>query len=110
MRGTIYGLLDHPSNLLGTYQGEAPDGTWTGRFDDRAWGKAANLFCYFTNMESGERCRLSMFFDKEYRPANGGPAMDEEPLGKLFKITTGYSKKGFARFIMINPIDPTAST
>lgn len=110
MRGTIYGLLNHPSDLLGAYRTDAPQGTWTARFDDRAWGKSANLFCYFTELESGERYRLSVFFDKAYRPADGGPAMDEEPLGRVFRITTGQSKKGLSRFLAAKPVDPTATS
>lgn len=63
MRDKIYGLLDHPSDLLGSYRSDAPDGVWTGRLDDRAWSKSANLFCYFTDTGSCECYRLSVFFD-----------------------------------------------
>ncbi|SOB88362.1 hypothetical protein SAMN06297144_3518 [Sphingomonas guangdongensis] len=106
MREQIYGLLDHPSDQLGAYRTDAPDGEWTGRLNDRAWGKSANLFCYFTDIVSAEGYRLSVFFDKEYRPANGGPAMDLEPLGRMFKITTRQGKKGLSRFITAEPVDP----
>jgi len=104
MREHIYGLLDHPSDQLGTYRTDAPDGGWTGRLDDRAWGKSANLFCYFTDTVSGEGYRLSVFFDKEYRPANGGPAMDLERLGRVFRITTRQGKKGLSRFVTAEPL------
>lgn len=110
MRDKIHGLPDHPSDLLGGYRSDAPDGIWTGRFDDRAWGRSANLFCYFTDMASGKHYRLSVFFDKAYRPANSGPAMDQEPLGHVYKITTKLGKTGLSRFIAAEPVDPVATT
>lgn len=106
MRGLIHGLLSHPSNHLGAYRTNAPNGEWTGRLDDRAWGKSGNLFCYFTDIVSAEGYRLSVFFDKEYRPANGGPAMDLEPLGRMFRITTRQGKKGLSRFVTAEPVVP----
>lgn len=106
MTNRIYGLRDHPSNQLSTYRADAPSGVWTGRLDDRAWGKSANLFCYFTDIVSADSYRLSVFFDKEYRPANGGPAMDQEPLGRVFRITTRQGKKGFSRLVTAEPVDP----
>ncbi|MEI5689109.1 hypothetical protein [Sphingomonas kyungheensis] len=104
MREQIYGLLDHPSDQLDTYRTNAPDGEWTGRFDHRAWGKSANLFCYFTDTVSAEGYRLSVFFDKEYRPAKGGPAMDLEPLKAVFRITTRRGKRGLSQFVAAEPL------
>jgi hypothetical protein len=108
MRERICGLPDHPSNQLDSYQTNAPDGHWIGRLDDRAWGKSANLFCYFTDTATAERYRLSVFFDKGYRPADGGPAMDQELLGRMFRITTRQGKKGLSRFVTAEPVDPVA--
>jgi hypothetical protein len=104
VRAIIRGLLDHPSDQLGTYRVDAPNGDWTGRLDDRAWGKSANLFCYFTDTVTAERYRLSLFFDKEYRPAKGGSAMDLEPLGTVFRITTRRGKKGLSQFVAAEPL------
>jgi len=106
MRDKIYGLLDHPSDQLGAYGTNAPDGVWTGRLDDRAWGRSANLFCFFTDTGSGERFRLSVFFDKQYRPAQGGPAMDQQALGSVFKVTTRQGKSGLSRFMTAEPVGP----
>jgi hypothetical protein len=106
MRKYIHGPLDHPSDQLGTYRTDAPDGPWIGRLDDRAWGRSANLFCYFTDIVSAEGYRLSAFFDKEYRPADGGPAMDLEPLGRMFRITTRQGQKGLSRLVTAEPVDP----
>ncbi len=110
MRPQIYALINHPSDLLGAYGNNAPDGSWTGRLDDRAWGKSANLLCYFTDTGTGEQHRLSVFFDKEYRPAKGGPAMDEEPLGQVFRITTKPGRTGLPRFMTAELADPVASS
>lgn len=108
MRERIFGLLDHPSDQLDGYQTSAPDGNWTGRLDDRAWGKSANLFCYFTDIVSAEGYRLCVFFDKEYRPARGGPTMDQEPLGRVYRITTRQGKKRLSQFVTAEPVDTAA--
>lgn len=108
MRDQIYGLPDHPSEELGAYRTDAPEGVWTGRLDDRAWGKSANLFCYFTAIDTGERYRLSVFFDKEYRPASGGPAIDQALPGQVFRITTGLSRNGLSRFLLAQPVGEDA--
>lgn len=108
MRDKIYRLLDHPSDQLGAYGTNAPDGVWTGRLDDRAWGKSANLFCFFTDTGTGERYRLSVFFDKQFRPAQGGPAMDQLAVGAVLRVTTRQGARGLSQFMTAEPLDPAS--
>ena len=56
---------------------------------------SANLLCYFTDTTSGQQFRLSVFSNKECRLASGGSAVDQEPLGRVFRIITKQGKKGF---------------
>lgn len=100
MRQDIPGFGSHPDIIkLREYAMEAPEGTWTGRLDFHAWGKSLNLFCYFTELASGKKYRLSVFHNKEYHPSKEGPAFDEEPAGSTFEITTGKSKSGLPSFL-----------
>ena len=100
MRQDIKGFGNHPDLFqLRDYAMEAPEGKWTGRLDYQAWGKSLNLFCYFTEVASGKKIRLSVFHEKQYHPAQEGPAFDEEPVGGTFEITTEKSKKGLPKFV-----------
>lgn len=100
MRQDIKGLNNHPDLMkLREYGMDAPEGAWTGRLDDMAWGKSQNLFCYFMDTKSGQKYRLSVFSQKAYKPSKGGPAFDEEPVGGYYEITTGKSKNGLSTFL-----------
>ena len=100
MRQNIQGLKNHDDFLkLREYVMGAPDHVWTGRLDYQAWGTASNLFCYFTDTETGKKWRLSVFSNKSYKPSKVGPAFDEEPLGGIYEITPGKSKNGLPTFV-----------
>lgn len=99
MRQDIKGFDSNANPVLRDYTMDAPEGQWTGRLDDLAWGKSSNLFCFFTDMTSGKKYRLSVFNEKAYKPSKGEVAFDQEPPGGVFEITTGKSKKGFPTFI-----------
>lgn len=100
MRQDIKGFNAHPNpEKLKEYVMDAPEGTWTGKLDDHAWGKSQNLFVFFTEAATGKKYRLSVFHNKQYHPSKDGPAFDEEPVGGTFEITTGKSKSGFPSFL-----------
>lgn len=88
-----------PSDRLKEYVMDAPEGTWIGRLDEHAWGQSQNLFLFFTDAESGQKRRLSVFSNSQYQPSKGGPAFDQEPVGGLYEIQTGKSKSGFPTFL-----------
>lgn len=87
------------------YQTTAPEGTWNGYLDYHAWGKSQNLFCFFTDVETDECYRLSVFSRSGYKPYKNGPAFDQEPVGGLFKITTETSKNGLSKFLSAEKIE-----
>lgn len=101
MRQDIKGFGNHPELMkLREYGADAPDGTWTARLDDMAWGKSQNLFCYFTEVATGKKYRLSVFNSKKYQPTKEGPSFDEEPVGGTFEITTAKSaRSGLPSFL-----------
>jgi len=101
VRQSIFGIKYHPEaeGALLTYGFGAPEGEWVGRLDDRAWGNASNLFCYFREPDTGCQWRLSVWSRCSYRPYQGGPAFDQEPLGRLYSIRTANSKAGLPKFL-----------
>jgi hypothetical protein len=99
MRQEIKGFDSRANPILKDYGMDTPEGQWTGRLDELAWGQSSNLFCFFTDTASGKKYRLSVFNEKGYMPSKGGPAFDQELLGGIFEITTGKSKKGLPTFL-----------
>ncbi len=89
----IHGFKDHPNaDELTEYKAKAPDAPWKGKLDHLAWGKSSNLFCYFTDLASGDKRRLSVFKDKFYMPLKAGPTFTDAALGALHQINTRKSK------------------
>jgi hypothetical protein len=105
----IAGLGAHPQRdaLFEYMSEEVPGGPWTGRLDFLAWGKSMNLLCYFTDMGTGKRYRMSTFGNLKYKPAKDGPEFDkEEPgTGRRYVITTEPTRTGLAKFLTASFID-----
>ncbi len=100
LQAKISGLHDHPDyELLKTYNSEPPAERWLARLDTRAWGNSRNLLCYFTDVATGDRHRLSVWSNNNYRPYQDGPAFDEQRPGTLFWITTAFSRTGNPKFL-----------
>lgn len=95
----IEGIQYRKHDGLEDYQFNAPIGEWSGRLDDRAWGKSSNLFLYFTDVATGEKYRLSVFSRGGYSPYQGEVNFREEPLGGVYIITTDHSKNGLPKFM-----------
>lgn len=95
MANNIKGAFDHPDfSKLKEYDYKAPAGTWTGKLDFLAWGKSSNLFCYFTNIASGQKHVLSVFSSAAgYVPREGGPNFKDEDIGHTYEIRTGKSAR-----------------
>ncbi len=91
----IKNIFDHPQfEVLKQYDYEAPIGSWTGRLDHLAWGKSANLFCYFTDVATSGRHVLSVFANAAgYTPRQQGPDFKQEPTGGTYTITTSQSSR-----------------
>jgi hypothetical protein len=66
-----------------------PDGEWAARLDHKAWGKKHNMILYFTQFDSGEKRWLSVFWNDDFRPRDGGfDFKSEGSKGDLFTLTT----------------------
>jgi hypothetical protein len=74
---------------------DCPEGTWTARLDQMAWGKSQNLILYFTDEATSERYWFSVFHRNGYKPRDNGHDFkrDAQP-GDLFELTTKKTKGG----------------
>lgn len=98
-RQSIKGFFDHTEfTELEKYNPVTPLGIWTARLDFHAWGKSSNLFCFFTDIETNLKYRLSVFSRQLYRPYKSSISFREEPAGGIFKITTSETKNGNIKF------------
>ncbi len=94
-RQYIQGFSNHPLKiLLQEYSAFPEREKWTGCLDFHAWGNSSNLFCFFTDVETKEKYRLSVFAQSNYKPRKGDIALDEEPTGSVFEITLKLGSKG----------------
>ncbi len=86
-----------------------PDGTWTGRLDQKAWGHSQNLMLYFSNTETGEKFWFSVFSRNRYRPRDDSHDFqnDAEP-GDLFTLTTKKTKSGNPDLTSARKLSPPA--
>ncbi len=95
----IHGIQNHPDKeKLSEYSSEVPAGTHIVRLDDQAWGKSSNLFCYFTEISSGNQYRLGVFNRSDYEPYKGELSFKEETPGTQYEITTDVSRNGLSKF------------
>ena len=107
----ISGFKIHPqAEALRDYSMDVPPERWVGRLDHVAWGKAHNLLCHFTEEATGQKYRLSTFWNSGYKPYRDGPAFNEEPLGGRYEIRTSRSKNGMAKFDSARRLDLSPST
>jgi hypothetical protein len=74
---------------------DCPEGTWTGRLDQKAWGKSQNLILYFSDVATGKQYWFSVFNRNGYRAREGGESFktDAEP-GDVFELMTNKTKSG----------------
>ena len=101
----ISGFKAHPDReQFRDYLFEVPPGTWTGRLDYVAWGKAHNLLCYFTDEASGAKWRLSTFWNRQFRPHEDGPEMTGVAIGSRLEISTETSKNGMPKWTTAKPL------
>ncbi len=106
MAQSISGFKAHPArDEFRDYVVEVPPGTWIGRLDHLAWGNSHNLLCYFTAEATGDKFRLSTFWNRQYRPRDDGPAFNEELTGGRFEIATTPSRNGLPDFMSARKLD-----
>jgi hypothetical protein len=77
------------------YAFDCPDGAWTAKLEQKAWGKSSNLLLCFADTATGKQYRLSVFSRNGYKPRDHSHDFcnDAEP-GELFELTTTKTKTG----------------
>jgi hypothetical protein len=84
----------HISNF-GAWAFDCPDGTWTARLDQKAWGKSTNLMLFFTDTATDARYWFSVWHSSGYGPRKGGHDFKRDAeAGDLFELTTKHTKGG----------------
>ena len=87
------------------YATDCPAATWRGRLDFRVWGKSSNLFVYFTDLDTGQKWRLSVWHRDSYRPRKDGPDFNKDVAeGHTFQILTSLGKTGWPVLVSAIPI------
>jgi hypothetical protein len=77
------------------YAFDCPEGTWTARLEQKAWGKSANLILCFADVTTGQKYRLSVFSSTRYKPRDGSHDFrNDAEAGELFALTTKKTKTG----------------
>lgn len=86
------------TGLAFDYKFDLPDGTWTGRLLAKSWGKSVNLICYFKDMVTLEKYKISAFKSRKatgYRPKDEQIDFSEADIeGRVYELTTGKNKMG----------------
>lgn len=90
------------------YEFGCPRGVWYARLDRKAWGDRQNLRLSFTDLETGQKRFLSVFWsdhpERGYRPRRGGPDFHREAdIGDCFRLVTAHTKKGTPNLLRAAP-------
>jgi hypothetical protein len=92
------------------YELDCPEGNWTARLDAKAWGKSANLILYFSDVETGRKYWLSVFFETGYRARENGYDFRNDAMpGDVFELTTKKTKSGKPSLLAAHKISDEAS-
>jgi hypothetical protein len=87
------------------YAVDCPAATWRGRLDFRVWGKSTNLFLYFTDLDTEQKWRLSVWQRDLYRPRKDGPDFNKDVAeGDAFEIVTSHGKTGSPYLVSATPL------
>jgi hypothetical protein len=74
-----------------------PEGTWTARLDNKARGNRSNLVLYLTEIDTGKKYLMSVFWAKGYRCEDQSICFQEVNPGAVLKMTTKRTKTGNPR-------------
>jgi hypothetical protein len=89
------------------YDFKAPFGVWRARLDHKAWGKSGNIILYFTQLETGAKYGLSVYWDDGYAPRDKGINFKHGgEVGGVFELTVKPTKTGKLAFIAAREISP----
>jgi hypothetical protein len=89
------------------YSFDWPQGTVRARLDARAWGKNANLFLYFTDVETGAKYLISVFWDKGYCITRDGLSFRHDVQeGDVLELETGRTRNGRLKLVSARKLEP----
>lgn len=85
--------------LMDDYSANAPLGEWAAILDTKAWGKSECLHCFFTEIGTGKKYRLTAFRPDNavnaYRPKDKGIDFSEKNIdGRKYRLVTGMNTQG----------------
>lgn len=102
----IHGWKDHPrlDELRTLCAGEPPLGIVEATLTDRAWGSSGNLLLYFLT-GNGSGFKLSVWWDKSYKPKLQGPSFRDAPLGAHYRLEIGATRRSTLQLIRAALID-----
>lgn len=87
------------------YSFDWPTGMVRARLDARAWGRNANLFLYFTDMQSGAKRLVSVFWDKGYCIAKDGLSFRHDVAeGDVLELEIGTTRNGKLKVVSARKI------
>ena len=83
------------------YSFDWPQGTMRARLDARAWGRNANLFLYFTDMQTGEKHLISVFWADDYRAGKKGELSFRHDVqeGDVLELDIGTTRTGKLKLV-----------
>jgi hypothetical protein len=84
------------SGLLSESAYLPPMGEWTGKLLAKCWGNSHNLICFFEDVATGNKYKLSVFSNEGtvYRPKDDGIDFSAPGLeGQIYLIETRLSAK-----------------
>jgi hypothetical protein len=77
------------------YEHGCPEGSWSGRLEQKAWGKSKNLILYFSEVATGRKYWFSVFHANGYKARDDGQNFRKEAeAGEVFELTTGKTVSG----------------
>lgn len=94
--------------LLAEFDYMPPMGSWTGKLIAKCWGDVKSIICFFEDVTTGKKCRLSAWRHEEniYRPKDNGIDFSQKGMeGKVFLIETKLSSKGKPVWLSASLID-----
>jgi len=75
------------------YELGCPVGEWLAQLDHKAWGKNSNMILYFTELGTGAKYWLSVFWNDGYKTRDGVFDFRNVQPGSFFVLTTTHSAR-----------------
>ena len=102
----IHGWKDHPrlDELRTLCAAEPPIGMVEATLTDRAWGSKGNLLLYFLTGD-GKGFKLSVWWDKGYKPKLKGPSFRDAPIGARYRLEIGTTQRSTLQLMQAALLD-----